>query len=156
MQPLGRRGKRRHNLLCRASPGECCRERRESPSGPFHYFSIGRHLWFCLSRLPLQRRMVQRQIECSSNSLKTFSCDFSPVDFLLSDLGKCSRDAIVRSEQECLETNENIGLKKNWAEMKHERGRAKSPAHWTIADALTRVCEDEKRVVGPRLGCTRT
>src|SRR6267378_3266672 len=76
MRPSGRREKQRRNLPCRASPAECCQERRESLSRPCHNFSIGRHLWFGPMRLPPQQRVVQPQRECSSDRPTTFAFDF--------------------------------------------------------------------------------
>src|ERR1700687_4796428 len=112
MRLLGRRERQRRNLPCRASPAECCQERRESLSRPFHNFSIGRHLWFGPMHSPPQRRVVQPQIECSSDRSTTFSCDFPQVVFLASDTRRCSRDATVKSAREFSEVVENKNIKK--------------------------------------------
>src|ERR1700723_2068502 len=107
MRPLGRRGRQRRNLLCRVGPAECCRERRESLSKPFHNFSIGRHLWLGPRRSPLRRRAVQKQIGCSSDRSEAFACDFPQVDFVASDPTGCRLDAIAKSELESREVLEN-------------------------------------------------
>src|SRR5260370_35200714 len=82
MRLLGRRERQRRNLPCRASPAECCQERRESPLRPFHSFSIGRHLWFGPMRLPPQRGGAGQPIECCSGRVKTFPLGFPPATFL--------------------------------------------------------------------------
>src|SRR5216684_9202607 len=109
MQPLGRMERQRRNRPCRASPGECCQERREFPSRPFHNFLAGRHLWFGPLRSPLQRGAVQLQIECSSDWSTIFACDApsSSFAFLASDSRRCSRDATVKRELEFPEVVEN-------------------------------------------------
>src|SRR5216683_8277706 len=109
MRLLGRTERQRRNLPCRASPVECCRERRESLSGPCHNFSIGRHLWFGPMRSPPRRRVVQPQIECSSDRSTTFACDFPREVFLASGPRRCSLDATVKSEREFQEVVENRG-----------------------------------------------
>src|SRR6267143_6389021 len=83
MRPLGRKEKQRRNLPCRATPAECCPERRESLSKPNHNFSIGRRLWFGPMRWPPRRRLVQPQIKCCSDRSITFACDFPLVGFFL-------------------------------------------------------------------------
>src|SRR5713226_8560707 len=109
MQPLGRTERQRRNLPCRASPAECCQERRESPSRPFHNFSIGRHLWFGPMRWLRQRRVVEQPVECYSNRATTFARDFPPVFCLASEPKRCSRDATVKSQREFQEVVENRG-----------------------------------------------
>src|SRR5580698_9012815 len=107
MRLLGRRGRPPHNQLCRASPAECHQECRESPSRPFHNFSIGRHPWFGpLPSPPLQRAVLQ-QIERWSDRSKIFACEFPPVVVIASDPRHCSPAATVRSAWEFLELFEN-------------------------------------------------
>src|SRR6267143_1937724 len=109
MRPSGRREKQRRNLPCRASPAECCQERRESLSRPCHNFSIGRRLWFGPMRWPPRRRLAQPQIKWSSDRSKTFACDFPPVDFLSSDLRGGNPDATLERDRNLEEVAENRG-----------------------------------------------
>src|SRR6266850_1654949 len=110
MRLSGRTERQRRNLPCRASPAECCQERRESLSGPFHNFSIGRHLWFGPMRSRPQQRVVQTQTECSLNRSVTFACDFPRVVFLASGPTRCSLDATLKTARELLEVAENRGV----------------------------------------------
>src|SRR5260370_32931281 len=112
MRLLGRRERQRRNLPCRASPAECCQERRESPLRPCHNFSIGRHLWFGPMRLPPQREVAGQPIECCSDRSTTFACDSPPVVFLASYPGRCSPNATLRSGREFKEGIENKALRK--------------------------------------------
>src|SRR5882724_3385271 len=104
MRPLRRKERQRRNLPCRASSAECCLERREPLSGPFHNFSIGRHLWFGPLRSPPRRRLVQPQIRWSSDRSTTFACDFPPVDFLSSDPRGGNPDATWQRDRKWLKT----------------------------------------------------
>src|ERR1700674_2797917 len=151
MRPLGRRERQRHNQLCRADPAECHQERRESLSRPFHNFSIGRHLWFGPMRSPLQRRVVQLQIECSSDRSETFACDFPQVVFLASDTRRCSRDATLKSEREFPEVVENKDPQEDGSEIRREGRGAKSPANWMIVNTLT-TCHSGWRATSERRG----
>src|SRR5258708_4194045 len=110
MRLLGRTERQRRNLPCRASPAECHQERRESPSKPFHNFSIGRHLWFGPMRSPPQRGMAGQPIECCSGSSTTLACDIPPAVLLASDPGRCSLDATMKIERELQEVIENRGV----------------------------------------------
>src|SRR6266849_305187 len=118
MQLLGRTERKRRNLPCRASPAECCQERREFPSGPCHNFSIGRHLLFCPMRSPPQRKGVQSQIECSSTRSTTFAYDFPRIVFLASDTKRCSLDTTVKGEREFPEVVENNDPEEDRAEIR--------------------------------------
>src|SRR5229473_7177358 len=96
MRLLGRRERQRRNLPCRASPAECCQERRESLSRPFHNFSIGRHLWFGPLRSTPQRRMAGQPIGCWPYSSINFAFDIPPAVVLDSDPRGCSLDATLK------------------------------------------------------------
>src|SRR6266853_503182 len=98
MRLLGRTERQRRNPPCRASPAECCQERREFLSRPFHNFSIGRHLWFGPLRSRPPRREVQPQTEYRSDRSETFAYE-SLEQFLASDSRRCSPDATVKREQ---------------------------------------------------------
>src|SRR5580700_7242311 len=137
MRLLGRRGRQRHNQLCRASPAECHQERRESPARPFHNFSIGRHLWFGPLRSPPQQKAVLQQIECRSDRSKIFACDFPPVVVIASDPRQCSPAATVRSGLESRELFEKKALREMSWKLKRKARGAKSPAPWTIVNTLT-------------------
>src|SRR5580704_1200646 len=97
MRPLGRKERQRHNLLCPASPAECCRERRGLPSGPFRNFSIGRHLCFGPTR-SLHPRGVLGQPECSRDRTTIFACHFLLAVFLATNPRRCSPVAKVKRE----------------------------------------------------------
>src|SRR5713226_5068071 len=112
MRPLRRRERQRRNLPCRASSAECCRERRESLSRPFHNFSIGRHLSFGPTRSPHQRGAVGQPVECCSDRATTFACHFLLAVFLATDPRRCTPVATVKSEQEFQEVVERGTLKK--------------------------------------------
>src|SRR6266849_9033843 len=97
MRPSGQKEKQRRNLPYRASPVECCRERRESLSRPCQNFSIGRHLWFGPMRPPPRRGVVGQLIEHCSNRATTFACYFLPVVLLATDPRRCTPVATMKS-----------------------------------------------------------
>src|SRR6267378_8105528 len=110
MRPLGRRERQRRNLPCRASPAECCQERREFLSRPCRNFSIGRHLWSAPMRSPPRRGMVEQPIECWSDKATTFACDFPPLVFLSFNPRRGNPDAILKHDRKFEEVVENWAL----------------------------------------------
>src|SRR6266481_5108424 len=138
MRLLGRTERQRRNLPCRASPAECCQERREFLSRPFHNFSIGRHLWFGPLRSRPPRREVQPQTEYRSDRSETFAYEFPRAVSCLG-LSKmqpachCEERAVVSVSSGKQNSFERMGLKSAAG------GGAKSPAHWTICQRAVSV-----------------